>query len=107
MPQADLFFTADKPLHAREILAQIQGVIAGFDTTAGACKGRAHPISDYHHSHVLLRLSMLPKPHRDDAYAAELGRRLMELLKQHVAAPCIVNVQIRFDLVHYTTLALD
>lgn len=104
MPQADLYFSADQTLPPVETLQAIQTVISGFDTASGLCKGRAHPVADYLNSHVFLSLSMLPKPHRDEAFARELGGRLAEALKAVASADCTINVQIRFDLIHYTTV---
>ncbi|WP_136684750.1 hypothetical protein [Falsirhodobacter xinxiangensis] len=105
MPQADLYFTKDRTLPA-SVLAEIEGAIAAFDTAAGVCKGRLHPV-DGHHSHVFLRLSLLPKPHRDAAYAAELGKKLAEVIRPHVAAPSALAVNISFDLVHYTAVTVE
>ncbi|MDH2325301.1 hypothetical protein QCN27_00315 [Cereibacter sp. SYSU M97828] len=105
MPQADLFFTKDRHV-PQSVLAEIEATIAAHDTAAGVCKGRLHPV-DGHHSHVFLRLSLLPKPHRDDAYAAELGKKLAEVIRPHVAAPSALAVNISFDLVHYTAVKVE
>lgn len=104
MPQADLFFTADQTIAPVDTLLAIEQVIGAFDSGAGACKGRAHRIADFHHSHILLSLSMLPKDHRDAAFAEELGKRLAATLQPLAKADCAVNVHVRFDLVHYTSL---
>lgn len=107
MPQADLYFTTDQPVPATEALAAIERTIAAFDGGAGQCKGRAHLVADHHHSHVLLRLSMLPKAHRDDAYGAELSKQLAEVLRPFVKAPCALAVNIAFDLKHYATIKVE
>lgn len=104
MPQADLFFTADQTIAAVDTLRSIEAAISAMDVTAGACKGRAHRVADFHHSHVLLRLSMLPKDYRDAAFATELGKRLAAVLQEAVSAECAINVQVRFDLFHYTAV---
>ncbi|QUS34802.1 hypothetical protein [Falsirhodobacter algicola] len=105
MPQADLYYTADQTL--TDILPEIERTIAAFDAGAGTTKGRAHAVGHYHHSHVLLQLSMLPKAHRDAAYAADLGARLAEVIRPHVTAPSAVAVNIRFDLEHHTSLVVE
>lgn len=105
MPQADIYFSADQSLPAEQVLAEIERAIRAFDSGAGACKGRAHPIAESHHSHVYLTLSMLPKPHRDDSYASELGAQLCDLLAGYSANDAALGVNIRFDLQHYTTRA--
>lgn len=106
MPQADLYHTADQTPDA-DALATIEKVIHDFDDSAGDCKGRLHPVETYHHSHMLLRLSMLAKPHRDVAYAEELGQHLVEALKPYGSAPVTISVQIRFDLEHYSAVSLS
>lgn len=106
MPQADLHYTADQSLNAPALLAEIERIIHANDDTSGYCKGRGHRIEAFHHSHLLLRLSMLPKPHRDADYARDLGAKLATALQTQATAPCAVNVQIRFDLEHYTAAPL-
>ncbi|MFE3836326.1 hypothetical protein [Pseudogemmobacter sonorensis] len=102
MPQADLYFTTDNDFSRAETLAAIEDLVRAFDAGAGVCKGRAHPVAEFHHSHIFLRLSLLPKPHRDAEYAAELGRRLAALLRPRAAAEGAVAVNVSFDLLHYT-----
>lgn len=106
MPQADLYFSSDHAIDAAA-LARIEQVIHDFDDSAGACKGRAHPVALTHHSHILLRLSMLPKAHRDAAYARDLRARLTEALRPCASGSCTLSVQIRFDLTHYTSVMLE
>lgn len=101
MPQADLHYTADLTPDACAVLSRIEEVIHAFDDHAGTCKGRAQRVEDFHHSHMLLRLSMLPKDHRDATYAAELSERLVDLLAKSARGSFVANVQIRFDLEHY------
>ncbi len=104
MPQADLYITADQNLAPAAALAAVEKAILEFDSGAGACKGRAHGVAQYHHSHVLLKISMLKKPHRDAAYATELGLRLAAVLAASGQVTSPINVHISFDLDHYTTL---
>lgn len=106
MPHADLYFSADQTLPAKELLEQIEKTIHDFDPTSGACKGRAHPIAEFNHSHIYLRLAMLPKEHRDSAFAKELGQRLSQVLAPQAKAPCGVNVNIVFELVNYTSVTV-
>ena len=104
MPHADLFYTADQPVKAAPLLAEIEALLAGYDTSAGQCKGRGHRVEEYHHSHVHLRISLLPKAHRSADWARELGERLAQCLKPHAKVGTAVTVNITFDLQHYTAL---
>lgn len=104
MPHADLSYSADQTLPAKELLEKIEAVIHAYDPSSGACKGRAHPIAEFNHTHIYLRLSMLPKEHRDAEFAKGLGQKLIDVLVSYASAPCGINVNICFDLVHYTSV---
>ncbi len=101
MPQADLFYTADVSAPFRDLLGKVESAILELDDQSGECKGRAHKVVDYNHPHVLLRVSMLPKPHRDAAFAAEVTERLLDLARTEFPGVERVNVHVSFDLVHY------
>ena len=107
MPQADLSYSADITLDAAAVLAKIEEVIAARDTTSGACKGRAHALSVTHHRHVLLRLRMLNKPHRDDAFMRALLEALQTALRPLIPTPCILGIELGFLETHYASLTLD
>ncbi len=102
MPQADMYYSAELALDARAILAQVEAVIAAHDDTSGACKGRAHRITDSHHTHVLLRLKMLNKPHRDDAFMQALLEKLQAALAPQIP-PAILGIELEFLSRHYAS----
>jgi len=107
MPQADLSYSATLPLDAAAILATIEQTIAAYDDSAGACKGRGYPLTDTHHTHVLLRLRMLRKPHRDDAFMQGLLAALQTALKPLVPVPCILGIELGFLEPHYASMTLE
>lgn len=104
MPHADLFYTKGHNVKGAEVLAQLEDVLRGFDAGASNCKGRAHLVEDFHHDHIHLKLSLLPKAHRDAAWAQELGSLLAGVLKPLANPGATVTVNLTFDLVHYTAL---
>lgn len=106
MPQADLSYSANLALDAATILATIEQTIAAHDDTSGACKGRAFPLADTHHTHILLRLRMLRKPHRDDAFMQKLLTALQTALEPLVPTPCILGVELGFLEPHYASRTL-
>ena len=69
MPHAEMKYSSDLELDSAAILAEIEAIILRHDSGAGACKGRAYPTDEYHHSHVTVSVSLLVKPHRDDAFS--------------------------------------
>ena len=80
MPQADLKHSSDLSLDVPNLLAEIEALILRHDGGAGACKGRAYPAETAHHSHVLLEVQVLNKPHRDAAFMQGLLADLVGLL---------------------------
>ncbi len=106
MPQADLSYSSQIALDVAKILATIEEVIAVHDSGAGECKGRAHPLEQTHHTHVLLRLRMLDKPHRDDVFMQTLLGSLQGALAPLIPAPCILGIELGFLERHYGSLKL-
>lgn len=101
MPQADLFYTDDQNISPVDILREVEEVVLAHDSQAGNCKGRAHKVAEFHHSHILLRLSLLPLAHRGEPFITQLGNALTTAIKAHGHNKCAVNVQINLDLAHY------
>lgn len=107
MPQADLSFSAEIEFDAAAALTKIEEVIVAHDASSGACKGRAHALEITHHRHVLLRLRMLDKPHRDDAFMKALVQALQTAISPLLPAPCIFGLEIGFLETHYSSLTID
>jgi hypothetical protein len=107
MPQADLSYSAEIPLDAAAFLAKVEEIMSAHDKAAGACKGRARVLEVTHHSHILLRLRMLKKPHRDDAFMAGLLTALQNALRPMVPAACILGIELGFLQPHYASLTMD
>jgi|AntRauTorckE5430_2_1112549.scaffolds.fasta_scaffold16818_2 hypothetical protein len=107
MPQADLSYSAQIPLDAASFLAAVEETIQAHDPNSGACKGRAHALDMTHHAHILLRVRMLKKPHRDEAFMQDLLAALQSTLRPHVPRACIFGVEIGFLETHYASLTLD
>lgn len=106
MPQADIYYSAELNLDASAVLAQIEAVIAGHDSTAGQCKGRAFAIETTHHRHVFLRIAVLKKAHRDSAFMTVLQTKLLEVLSPTVSAPCNVAVELNWTSEQYQSVQL-
>lgn len=96
MPQADLFYTDDLDLDAVGVLRAVEQAIKARDESAGACKGRAVPVAQFHHSHVLLRVAVLEKPHRDAPFRAAMVAELIRVLDGLLPAGCQRAVELRF-----------
>ena len=107
MPQADLSYSATIKLDPTTVLAAIETVVSAHDSSAGACKGRAYTLAHTHHDHVLLRLRLLDKPHRDKMFMQALNKALQTALRPLMPTPCILGIELGFLEPNYTSLTLD
>ena len=103
MPHAELKYSSDLKINAVAILADIEQMILQHDAGSGECKGRAYPTDYFHHSHMILEISMLTKPHRDDAFTAALMEDLEQLVKAHIPQSCYFSLVIAYNKGAYAT----
>ena len=103
MPQADLRYSADLEFDAPKLLASVEAVILRHDSGAGACKGRAYPAARFHHSHALLDVAILRKPHRDAAFCQALLADLVALLDSALPGGTERAVALTFASEYYST----
>lgn len=96
MPQADLYYSEDLNIDAKALLGQLEAVIWEKDAGSGECKGRAHPVQAYHHTHVLLVLKMMDRPHRTEAFLTDLSDRIAKILGHGINQPCALSVSVEF-----------
>lgn len=97
MPQAELTYSAHLKLDAAALLASAETTIHKADASAGLCKGRALPIAVTHHDHVLLRIRVLEKPHRDAAFMHALLEDLHTTLQPLISSPCELSIELGFQ----------
>ncbi|MBU2981840.1 hypothetical protein KO498_08430 [Lentibacter algarum] len=103
MPHADLKYSNDLELDAPQLLAEVEALILRHDDGAGACKGRAYPSKAFHHSHALLEVAVLRKPHRDAAFMNALLDDLTALLQSYLPSGCACSVALNFSSDYYFT----
>ena len=103
MPHAEIKYSDDLALDARAILAEIEHIILQHDPASGACKGRAYPCALTHHSHLLLNISMLQKPHRDEAFTKALMKDIEEAVKSHIHQSCYFSFGLDYSGAFYVT----
>ena len=68
MPHAEIKYFADLSLDTDVIFDLIEQVLNEHDSSSGVCKGQAYPASSFKHTHVLFEISILRKPHLDEAF---------------------------------------
>ncbi|MDG1739135.1 MAG: hypothetical protein P8L68_01240 [Paracoccaceae bacterium] len=103
MPHAELKYSSDLGIDAPKILRAIEECINDHDPNAGACKGRAYLTDIFHHTHILVDISMLPKPHRDTAFTVRLRDDLEHLIKGCLTKACKFSLAITFTDQIYIT----
>lgn len=103
MPHAELKFSDNLKLDAISLLRAIEATIQRHDAGSGECKGRAYPAADFHHTHCLLDVSMLTKPHRDDAFTQSLLADLKADMERHLSQPCHLSLGIHYSGENYIT----
>ncbi|WP_291730704.1 hypothetical protein [Leisingera sp. F5] len=103
MPHAELKYSSDLEIDAKAILAEIEAVILEHDSGAGACKGRAYPAEQFHHSHIAITVTLLTKPHRDEAFSIALLTDLESRIKARLIQPCEFSLGLSYSAPFYVT----
>ena len=103
MPHAELRYSKELQIDALAILAEIEAIIQRHDPASGACKGRAYPAAQSHHRHLLLSLSLLEKPHRDDAFTHALMAEIEAAVKARIPEPCYFSFGLDYSRGYYVT----
>lgn len=96
MPHVELKYSSDLDIDTTTILEAIEKTIQKHDAGSGHCKGRAYPAFQYHHSHMLVALAMLTKPHRDKAFSDALIADLEKAVKSHIAQNCYFSLSLDY-----------
>lgn len=107
MPHADLKYSADLNIDPRELLSGIEAILQKHDAGSGDCKGRAYPAAISHHRHLIANISLLPKPHRNEAFMSALREDLARYLRAHLPRPCWMSLDVAFSGAHYVTEELE
>ena len=103
MPHAELKYSEGLEIDPAEFLVEIEQILQRHDPGSGDCKGRAYPAPDSHHRHLIIEISLLPKPHRDAAFMAALREDLAAHLMPKMPRPCWFSMNLSFSGEHYVT----
>lgn len=105
MPHAELKYSSDLTFDPIAVLQVIEATILEHDSGAGECKGRAYPTDLFHHSHCLISVSMLRKPHRDASFTARMLAALEAATSALLKEPCFFSLVLEYSPVTYVTQA--
>lgn len=103
MPHCELHYSADLTLDAVAVLALVEQVINNHDPGAEECKGRAYPAERFHRRHLKVSVSLLPKPHRDDAFTRGLMRDLESQIRAQLQQSCFFSLAVEYSPGTYVT----
>ena len=103
MPHAELKYSADLDIDPTAILAAIEQTILRHDSGSGPCKGRAYPAAQFNHTHLLLAVTMLRKPHRDTDFTDRLMEDLESTIKTMIGQSCHFSFSLDYSTGHYVT----
>lgn len=104
MPHLEIKYSADIELDVKSLFDQIESTINELDSSAGACKSRAYPAKSYKHSHVMIEVWFLPKPHRNHEFTRILLKELTNCVKTRIINHCYVSVQLYYRDANYVTI---
>jgi 5-carboxymethyl-2-hydroxymuconate isomerase len=103
MPHAEIKYTQDITLDAPAILERIEQIILEHDDGAGACKGRAFRVDAHHHTHVDIKVALLVKAHRDDAFSNKLLDSLKAAVMAMIPQSCHFSLELIYSGPFYFT----
>jgi 5-carboxymethyl-2-hydroxymuconate isomerase len=103
MPHVEIKYSDNLDIDAKEVFDVIEGIINKKDLSAGVCKSRAYPCSEYKYSHILITVSLLTKPNRDEEFTFALSRELEESIKLYIKQSVYFSLNIEYSLAYYTT----
>ncbi len=103
MPHVEIKYSDNLKIGTKEIFDVIEGIINKKDSSAGECKSRAYPCSEYKYTHILVTISLLTKPHRNEEFTLALSRELEDSIKLHLKQSVYFSLNIEYSLAYYTT----
>lgn len=103
MPHVEIKCSGDLKINFDELFYAIESTINHFDKSSGECKSRAYPTDIFKYSHILVTISMLAKPYRDETFTKSLSRALESEIKKHLKQDCFFSFLIEYNLTHYVT----
>lgn len=107
MPHAVFEYSADLSVDTTSLLEEVEATILRADDGSGDCKGRAYKVEEHHHSHAVLTVTMLAKPHRDESFRSALTRDLVATVSGYLPMGCFLSLQVDFAPKHYVTTKVD
>ncbi|MCL1066093.1 hypothetical protein L2735_04635 [Shewanella olleyana] len=103
MPHVEIKYSDNLNINTQAIFDDVEIIINQKDASAGVCKSRAYPCSEYKHTHILVTISLLTKPHRDEQFTLELSAEIESAIKPHLKQNLYFSLNIEYSSAYYTT----
>lgn len=103
MPHVEIKYSDNVEIDTDNMFDVIEEIINKHDKSAGECKSRAYPCSQYKYPHILVIVSLLPKPHRDERFSQQLSIEIETAIKAHLKQSLYFSLNIEYSLNYYTT----
>lgn len=103
MPHVEVKYSDNIEMDVDKIFDTIENTINSHDNSAGVCKSRAYPCSQYKHTHLLVTISLLSKKHRDKTFTEKLSNDIEKVIKAHLKQNLYFSLNIEYSLAYYTT----
>jgi len=103
LPHVEIKYSDNLAIDTKVIFDVIEDVINKKDASAGECKSRAYPCSEYKYTHILVTVSLLTKPHRDKEFTLQLSSEIERAIKLHFKQSLYFSLNIEYSLAYYTT----
>lgn len=103
MPHVEIKYSDNVDIETSHIFDVVEKVINDMDTSAGECKSRAYPCSQYKYPHILIVISLLTKPHRNQAFTHILSEKILEEIKKLFKQSLYFSLSIEYNSANYTT----
>ena len=103
MPHVEIKYSDNLKIDTLKVFDAIEKVINKNDNNAGECKSRAYPCSQYKYSHIIVIVSLLTKPHRDEAFTQKLSDEIETVIKSYLNQSSYLSLSIEYSKPYYTT----
>lgn len=96
MPHADIKYSPNFQFEPQKVFAAIEDTINARHSGAGNCKYKSYPAKNSNHTHLLIEVSMLTKPHRNHDFTIALRDAIETAVKVHLHQRCYFSLSITF-----------
>ena len=103
MPHVEIKYSDNVEFDTHQVFDVVEKIINKQDKSAGECKSRAYPCSQYKYPHILVTISLLTKPHRDEIFTQQLSIEIEAAIKAYLKQSLYFSLNIEYSLNYYTT----